>query len=191
MFGSSFKDSPAPPVNIPGTGELRAKFRTSMGDIEVKLLEKECPRTVANFVALATGGLEWTDPSGRKRTDALYTGTIFHRVIPDFMIQGGDPAGTGMGGPGFKWGEEPSALQIKHDRPGVLAMARTQAPSSQGCQFYLTEKATPWLDGGYSAFGYVIANAELIAQIARVPRNQADKPLTPVKLLGVDVYRAA
>jgi peptidyl-prolyl cis-trans isomerase A (cyclophilin A) len=102
-------DTPAPAIAdlVPGTGELRAIFKTSMGDITVKLYEKEAPRTVANFVALATGQIEWTDPQTRQKTKRpLYSGTIFHRVIPEFMIQGGDPTGTGTGGPGWKFGDE-------------------------------------------------------------------------------------
>ncbi len=188
MFGSA-PDSPAPPVNVPGTGKLMARFRTSMGDIEVELLEKDAPRSVANFVALATGAVQWEDPSGQKRNDSLYAGTIFHRVIPDFMIQGGDPAGRGTGGPGYKWKDEASALKLRHDRPGVLSMANA-GPNTNGSQFFLTEVPTPWLDGKHAVFGYVASGIDLVKKITRVPRNQQDRPIEPIKLVAVDIYRA-
>ena len=181
-------DSPAPPVQIPGDGQLMARLCTTMGDIDVELVEKEAPRTVANFVALATGGVEWTDPSGRRRKDSLYANTIFHRVIPDFMIQGGDPAGKGTGGPGFKWKDEASALKLKHDRPGVLSMANA-GPNTNGSQFFLTEVPTPWLDGKHAVFGYVVSGLDLVQRITRVPRNQQDRPVDPIKLKAVEIYR--
>jgi len=190
MFGfGSTPDTPAPPVDyIPGTGPLKALLRTSMGDIEVELLEKEAPRTVANFVGLATGRVEWTGPSGRKSTTPLYNGTIFHRVIPNFMIQGGDPAGDGRGGPGFRWKDEASALRVRHDRGGLLSMANA-GPNTNGSQFFLTEVPTPHLDGRHAVFGRVVANQELVATIARVPRGAMDRPQTPVTLNEVVVYR--
>ena len=146
-------DSPAPPIEelVPGDGQLRATFKTSMGDITVELYEKDAPRTVANFVGLATGAVEWTDPSGNKTKRPLYSGTIFHRVIPDFMIQGGDPQGDGRGGPGYRFGDEISPNR-KHDRPGMLSMANA-GPGTNGSQFFLTEIATPWLDGKHAVFG--------------------------------------
>jgi peptidyl-prolyl cis-trans isomerase A (cyclophilin A) len=190
-FGSA-PDSPAPPASesVPGTGPLRALFKTTMGDIEVEFYEAEAPRTVANFVGLATGAVEWTDPSGRKTKTPLYDGTIFHRVIKDFMIQGGDPLGQGTGGPGYKWKDEAAALKIKHDRPGLLSMANA-GPNTNGSQFFLTEIATPWLDGKHAVFGKVIAGMDLVPKITRVPQNQSNKPLTPVKLTQVVVYRGA
>lgn len=191
MFRSpSAPDSPAPAVNVPGTGTLKALFRTSVGDIEVELLEKEAPRTVANFVALATGAIEWTDPAGRKTNAPLYNGTIFHRVIPQFMIQGGDPKGTGTGGPGFQWKDEASALAIKHDRPGILSMANA-GPNTNGSQFFLTEVPTPHLNGRHAVFGRVVDNLALIPKITGVPRNTQDRPVTPVKLEQVLIYRGA
>lgn len=184
----SFVDSPAPPLQVPGEGELRARIVTTLGDILLCLLEAEAPRSVATFVACAQG-MPWTDPAGRARVDPVYKGTSFHRVIPEFMIQGGDPKGDGTGDAGFRWGEEPGALAVPHDRP-VIAFARTTAPSSQGCQFYLTEGPAPMLDGSYSVFGRVIGDAALIARIARVPRNQADRPITPVKIRAIEIFRA-
>ncbi|MFZ5481932.1 MAG: peptidylprolyl isomerase [Myxococcota bacterium] len=187
MFGST-PDSPAPPVDVPGEGQLKALFRTTMGDIEIELFEKEAPRTVANFVGLALGKVEWTDPTGKKSSRPLYNGTIFHRVIPQFMVQGGDPQGDGRGGPGFRWKDEPSALRLKHDRPGMLSMANA-GPNTNGSQFFLTEVPTPHLDGRHAVFGRVVTGLDLVSKIARVPRNQNDRPLTPVKLSEVVVYR--
>lgn len=183
-------DTPAPPIEtlVPGTGELRATFETSMGDITVRLLEREAPRTVANFVALATGQVEWTDPaSGQKTRRPLYSGTQFHRVIPDFMIQGGCPLGRGTGGPGWRFGDE-IAPGLRHDRPGVLSMANA-GPSTNGSQFFLCEVPTPWLDGKHAVFGYVIAGQELISKIARVPAGPGNRPVTPVTLNQVAVFR--
>lgn len=190
MFGfGRVSDTPAPPVNIPGSGQLQARIVTSMGELVIELFEKEAPRTVANFVALATGGMEWTDPKGQKTTAPLYPGTIFHRVIPRFMIQGGDPTGTGSGTPGYRWKDEPSALALKHDRPGILSMANA-GPNTNGSQFFITEVPTPHLNGKHGVFGRVIEGLELVAKITGTPRNQNDRPLTPVKLLEVKVYRA-
>ena len=182
MFGfrNNAPDSPAPPVDVPGEGTLTATFVTSMGDIVVELLEKEAPRCVANFVGLANGVV------GGKR---FYDGTVFHRVIPDFMIQGGCPQGTGTGGPGYDWADEASALKIRHDRPGLLSMAN-RGPNTNGSQFFLTEVPTPWLDGKHAVFGRVTSGLDLIQKITRVPANQMNKPLTPVKLVEVRIARA-
>jgi peptidyl-prolyl cis-trans isomerase A (cyclophilin A) len=187
MFGSA-SDTPAPPVDIPGNGALKVIFRTTMGEFECDLLEAEAPRTVANFVALATGTVEWTDPAGRKEKKPLYPGTLFHRVIPDFMIQGGDPEGTGRGSPGWKWKDEASALRIRHDRGGLLSMANA-GPNTQGSQFFVTEVATPWLDGKHAVFGRVVVGLDVVKKIARTPRNQQDRPLTPVKITEMKVFR--
>ena len=160
-------DSPAPSIEsmIPGTGELRATFKTSAGDIVVKLHEKECPRTVANFVALAMGKVEWTEPRGGKTSRPLYSGLVFHRVIPEFMIQGGCPQGTGTGGPGWKFGDEIHP-DLKHSKPGALSMANS-GPKTNGSQFFLCEIATPWLDGKHAVFGQTIEGLDLIVKIAR------------------------
>jgi peptidyl-prolyl cis-trans isomerase A (cyclophilin A) len=189
MFGfGQASDTPAPPVNVPGEGALRGLFRTTLGDIEVEFFEKEAPRTVANFVALAQGGLEWTTPTGQKTMEPLYKGVLFHRVIPQFMVQCGDPQGDGRGGPGWKWKDEKSALALKHDRPGILSMANA-GPDTQGSQFFITEVPTPHLNGRHAVFGKVIAGLDLVSKITSVPRNQNDRPLTPVKLNEVRIYR--
>lgn len=143
-----------------------ATFHTSMGDIVIELYEKQAPKTVANFVALARGEREWVDPTSGKRTSRpLYDGTIFHRVIPEFMIQGGDPLGNGTGGPGYRFTDE-FVRELKFDRPGLLAMANS-GPNTNGSQFFITEVPTPWLTGKHTIFGTVVSGQELVPQIAR------------------------
>lgn len=183
-------DTPAPPVDqmVPGDGQLRATLETSLGTIECVLFEDRVPRTVANFVALATGGIEWTDPKGNKTTDPLYPGTIIHRVIPDFMIQCGDPQGDGRGSPGYRFGDEIDP-GLKHDQPGRLSMANA-GPNTNGSQFFVTEVATPWLDGKHAVFGEVVDGLDVVKKITRVPRDSMDRPKDPVKLENVKIYRA-
>lgn len=183
-------DSPAPDVAsmIPGQGELRAIFKTSVGDITVKLYESECPRTVANFVALAMGKVEWTDPkSGQKTSRPLYSGTVFHRVIPQFMIQGGCPQGVGTGGPGYAIADE-FGPGLKHNRGGLFSMANA-GPNTGGSQFFLTETATPHLDGRHAIFGEVTEGLDIIKAIAREPRDGRDRPRTDVVMEKVTIYR--
>lgn len=183
-------DTPAPPadVTVPGQGQLYARLKTSMGDLLVQLHEAEAPRTVANFVALATGAVEWKDPkSGQKTSRPLYSGTVFHRVIPEFMIQGGDPEGTGRGGPGYRWGDEINR-SLRHDKPGVLSMANA-GPNTNGSQFFITEVPTPWLDGKHAIFGQVVDNLPLVAQITHVATGPGDRPQTPIVLHQVEVFR--
>ncbi len=171
-----------PPAQEPG---LYATLNTSMGAITVKLFEKEAPITVRNFVGLARGAKEWKDPkTGQMVKRSLYAGTIFHRVIPNFMIQGGDPMGTGMGGPGYTIPDE-FRPELKFDVPGRLAMANVGEPHTGGSQFFITEVPTPHLNGKHTIFGQVIAGQELVGKIARVPANGENKPLTPVKLVSV------
>jgi len=146
--------------------EMYATFRTSMGDIVVKLLPERAPKTVENFVGLAEGTREWTDPrSGQKQKTPLYDGTVFHRVIPQFMIQGGDPLGTGTGGPGYKFGDE-IGPDNKFSKAGLLAMANA-GPNTNGSQFFITEVPTPHLDRGHTIFGEVVKGGDLIAKIAK------------------------
>lgn len=168
--------------------KLYAIFRTSMGTMEVLLFEKEVPKTVSNFVGLATGQKEWVDPRTRERTRRpLYNRTIFHRVIPDFMIQGGDPLGNGRGGPGYRF-EDEFHPQLRHDRPGILSMANA-GPNTNGSQFFITEVPTPWLDGKHSVFGVVVEGLEVVSKIARVDRGAGDKPLVDVVLEEVEIIR--
>jgi peptidyl-prolyl cis-trans isomerase A (cyclophilin A) len=152
-----------------------ATFATSLGDIYVRLLEDTAPETVANFVGLATGTKEWRDPStGEKRTDALYPGTIFHRVIDGFMIQGGDPTGTGRGGPGYEFGDEVDEGP-SFDKPGYLAMANA-GPGTNGCQFFITTVPTPHLTRKHTIFGVVLDGQDVVVAISKVPTGGGDKP---------------
>src|SRR5512140_2794434 len=168
----------------------KAILHTSAGDITCVLFKDKAPMTVENFIGLATGKKEWTNPvSHAKKTNTpLYDGTIFHRVIPNFMIQGGDPAGNGTGDPGYKFKDEidPS---LKFDRPGRLAMANS-GPSTNGSQFFITEVPTPHLNGKHTIFGQC-GPVELIRHIARVPRDPStDKPFTAVRIQHVEIVQA-
>jgi peptidyl-prolyl cis-trans isomerase A (cyclophilin A) len=146
--------------------DLFAVFHTTMGDIVVKLFPQKAPKTVENFVGLAEGTREWTDPKSREKVKRpLYDGTVFHRVIPDFMVQGGDPLGTGTGGPGYRFDDE-IGPDNKFDRPGLLAMANA-GPGTNGSQFFITEVPTPWLDKGHTIFGEVVKGFELVPKITR------------------------
>ncbi|MBI2368793.1 MAG: peptidylprolyl isomerase [Deltaproteobacteria bacterium] len=145
---------------------LYATFETSMGNLVVELLPAEAPKTVENFVGLASGEKEWTDPRTNKKSVApLYDGTRFHRVIPEFMIQGGDPLGNGRGGPGYQFEDEFQSGRT-FDRPGLLAMANA-GPNTNGSQFFITEVPTPWLNGKHTIFGEVLSGQELVGKIAR------------------------
>ncbi len=173
---------------VPGKGKLMATFVTSMGELKCELYEEKAPKTVANFVGLATGKKEWTTPQGEKVKKPLYNGTIFHRVIPNFMIQGGDPEGTGRGGPGYRFADE-FAPGLKHDAGGYLSMANA-GPNTNGSQFFVTEKATPWLDGRHAIFGKCDADAvKLVEKITRVQKGPMDRPKTDVVLKEVKVFR--
>jgi peptidyl-prolyl cis-trans isomerase A (cyclophilin A) len=154
-----------------------------------RLFEQEAPVTVKNFVDLAEGSREWTDPRNRqKSTSPLYDGTVFHRVIPSFMIQGGDPEGTGMGGPGYKFQDETKGSRHKFDVPGKLAMANA-GPNTNGSQFFITVASTPWLTGNHTIFGEVIEGQEVADKITAVPRNRQDRPLKDVVLNSVKIER--
>jgi peptidyl-prolyl cis-trans isomerase A (cyclophilin A) len=178
--------APSAPAREPG---LYATITTSMGPIVCVLYEKESPITVKNFVALSRGGKPWTDPkTNQKVTRALYTGTTFHRVIPDFMIQGGDPLGTGMGDGGLTPIPDEFHPSLKFDKPGRLAMANA-GPRTGTCQFFITEGPTPHLDGKHTIFGQVVEGQDLVAKIARVPADANNKPKTPVKIVSIKVTR--
>ena len=144
---------------------MTATFQTTLGEIVVKLLPEKAPKTVANFVGLAEGTREWKDPSsGQTVKRPLYDGTVFHRVIPDFMIQGGDPLGTGTGGPGYRF-EDEIGPDNRFDRPGLLAMANA-GPNTNGSQFFITEVPTPHLNRGHTIFGEVVKGIEFVRKIA-------------------------
>jgi len=145
---------------------------------------------VANFVELAEGKREWTHSSTHKKSkDRLYDGTIFHRVIPDFMIQGGDPEGTGRGGPGYQFEDETKGSPHKFDKPGKLAMANA-GPNTNGSQFFITVAATTWLTGKHTIFGEVVEGQDVVNKITAVPRGPQDRPKTDVVLKKVGVERA-
>ncbi len=164
-----------------------ATFVTSKGSFTVKLMPEHAPKTVDNFIGLASGSRGWTDPrDGTKKADALYPGTIFHRVIPDFMIQGGDPTGTGMGGPGYKFEDECPTEGPKFDRPGLLAMANA-GPGTNGSQFFVTVAPVVWLTGKHTIFGEVTQGYEVVEAISRTDTGPQDKPREDVVLERVDI----
>src|ERR1700749_1888032 len=168
-----------------------ATFETSEGTIVCRLFENEAPKTVANFVDLAEGQREWTHPSTRKKSnDRLYDGTIFHRVIPDFMIQGGDPQGTGMGGPGYQFEDETKGSPHRFDKSGKLAMANA-GPNTNGSQFFITVGNTEWLTGKHTIFGEVVEGYDVVEKISKVSRDGMDRPKTPVVLESVTIERVA
>ena len=172
--------------------EPTAVIETTMGNLRCKLFPKEAPKTVANFIGLADGTKDWTDPATGKVKHGvpLYSGTIFHRVIPNFMIQGGDPLGTGTGDPGYKFADE-IAPSLTFDRPGRLAMANA-GPGTNGSQFFITEVATPWLNGHHTIFGQCDeASVDLVKKIARVPKGPGDKPTSPVRITKIVIVKAA
>jgi len=165
---------------------MKALFQTSLGEIEVTLLPESAPKTVENFVQLARGEKEWTDPkTGEKTNRPLYDGTIFHRVIPKFMIQGGDPLGIGTGGPGYSFEDEIDP-NYTFDRPGKLAMANS-GPNTNGSQFFITQVPTTHLNGNHTIFGEVTKGHGIIKAIAETPSNPSDKPLKPVLLEKVSI----
>jgi peptidyl-prolyl cis-trans isomerase A (cyclophilin A) len=174
---------------MPRESGTYATFNTSEGTIVCRLFEKEAPKTVANFLDLAEGKREWTHPVGNKKSsDKLYDGTIFHRVIPDFMIQGGDPAGTGMGGPGYRFEDETKGSPHNMSAPGKLAMANA-GPNTNGSQFFITVAPTQWLTGKHTIFGEVVEGYDNVVKISKVPRNSQDKPQKPVVLESVVIER--
>ena len=162
--------------------DLYATFDTTEGTITVKLFAKDAPKTVENFVGLATGEKEWTHPGTQeKKKTPLYDGTILHRCIKDFMIQGGDPLGRGTGGPGFKFEDEFQSGK-RFDRPGLLAMANA-GPNTNGSQFFITVVPTKWLDNKHTIFGEVVSGMDVIERVANIiPKDSGDRPKTDVKI---------
>ena len=166
-----------------------AIFDTSEGTITCRLFEKDAPKTVQNFIDLAEGNREWTHPVTRKKSkDRLYDGTIFHRVIPEFMIQGGDPAGNGMGGPGYQFEDETKGSPHRFDKAGKLAMANA-GPNTNGSQFFITVTPTSWLTGKHTIFGEVVEGQDVVDKITAVPRNSQDRPKKDVKVNAVKIER--
>jgi peptidyl-prolyl cis-trans isomerase A (cyclophilin A) len=163
-----------------------ATFVTSLGKIRVRLLPDHAPKTVENFVGLATGSKTWRDPrDGQEKSEPMYDGTIFHRVIPEFMIQGGDPTGSGRGGPGYQFEDEVDSGP-SFTKPGYLAMANA-GPGTNGSQFFITEAPTPHLTGRHTIFGEVLEGMEVVNAIARVPRGAGDKPKDDVVIERIEI----
>ena len=179
-----------PAINVPGEGDLYARMNTSLGAIVIRLEEKKVPNTVKNFVGLATGAMPWTDPRTNQQVQRpFYDGLVFHRVIKNFMLQGGCPLGRGTGGPGYRFDDE-FDKSLRHDRPGVLSMANS-GPGTNGSQFFITEVPTPHLNDKHSVFGYVVAGMDVVTKIADVPKGAGDRPVTDVKITNVEVFRSA
>ena len=165
---------------------LYAVLETTLGEITCRLFPDKAPNTVANFVGLAKGTKEFVDPESHQRTHRpYYEGLAFHRVIPDFMIQGGCPLGTGTGGPGYQFADE-SAKDLTFDRPGKLAMANA-GPNTNGSQFFITVAATTWLNHKHTIFGEVVQGQDVANRISRTPRDRRDRPTTPVVLKSVKI----
>ncbi|HUI83463.1 MAG TPA: peptidylprolyl isomerase [Candidatus Binatia bacterium] len=166
--------------------EPTAVFETTAGDIHCTLFPDKAPVTVANFIGLATGTKEWKDPRTGKMMKGvpLYNGTILHRVIPDFMIQGGDPLGTGSGDPGYSFKDEFSP-DLTFDQPGRLAMANS-GPNTNGSQFFITEVPTPHLNNHHTIFGQC-QDIDIVKKIARMPRDARDRPNEPVKIIRIKI----
>ena len=170
--------------------ELYATLKTNKGDIEVKLFPNHAPKTVANFTGLADGSREWTDPrSGEKSNARLYDGTVFHRVISGFMIQGGDPLGTGTGGPGYRFPDEIHP-ELQFDRPYLLAMANA-GPGTNGSQFFITVGATPHLNRKHTIFGEVAdqASRDVVDAIGTTATGAGDRPVDAVVIESVEITR--
>ncbi len=170
-------------------GNYTATIITSLGNIELELFPRQAPLAVGNFIGLAEGTEDWRNPkTGQIEHDQpLYNGTIFHRVIPGFMIQGGDPLGTGTGDPGFQFANEISP-DLKFDRAGRLGMANA-GPGTNGCQFFITTGPQPHLNGGYTIFGQVTQGQSVVDAISQVPRNSQDRPLKPVVIEKIEIHK--
>jgi peptidyl-prolyl cis-trans isomerase A (cyclophilin A) len=172
------------------SAELHATLTTNHGDIALKLFPDHAPKTVRNFVELAEGTKEWTDPrTGQRTSDRLYDGTTFHRVIPGFMIQGGDPLGTGTGSPGYKFADEIHP-ELVFDRPYLLAMANA-GPNTNGSQFFITVAITKWLTAKHTIFGEVAdeQSREVVDRISKVKTGAGDRPVDPVTIEAVKIER--
>ena len=167
-----------------------AHIETSKGEIVLELFDKDAPGTVDNFVGLATGTKEFTDPkTGQKTKRPFYDGLVFHRVIDGFMLQGGCPLGTGTGGPGYKFADEFNA-KLRHAKPGILSMANA-GPGTNGSQFFVTLAATPWLDNKHSVFGEVVEGMDVVNKIGTAPTSKpGDRPLKPITINSVKIERS-
>lgn len=187
-----------PNIDVSGEGALYARLNTTQGPIVVSLEEEKAPNTVKNFVGLALGTQDWTDPVDNSKNSgkSLYAGVKFHRVIPGFMIQCGDPASRhdsaqsrwGMGGPGYRFADE-FHPELKHTTAGILSMANA-GPGTNGSQFFITEGPTPHLDGRHSVFGKVILGQDVVKKLANVPRGPSDRPKEAQVLETIEIFRS-
>lgn len=169
--------------------DMIAVFETNKGTFKVKLFAEKAPKTVETFVGLADGTREWTDPkTGNKVKKPFYDGLKFHRVIPNFMIQGGDPLGTGTGGPGFRFEDEFPTGAPKHDKPGILSMANA-GPNTNGSQFFVTVAATPWLDGKHTVFGEVIEGMDVVYDISKAKTGAMDRPAEDILIKHLTIQK--
>ena len=186
--------APAASASKYGPG-VYAHFTTTQGAFIAKLYDKDAPKTVENFVMLAEGKKPWTNPRTKTQVRRPYYNNLtFHRIMPGFMIQGGDPEGTGSGGPGFTFPDEFSP-KLRHSKPGILSMAN-RGPNTNGGQFFITLAPTPWLDGKHSVFGEVVEGMEVVNAIAKVPTNgkggnPPNMPLKPVVMKSVRIERVS
>ena len=168
---------------------MLAHFTTSEGNFTARLFDAETPNTVANFTGLADGSKEWTDPrSGKKVKQPYFNGTVFHRVIEGFMIQGGDPLGQGTGGPGYTFGDEFNP-KLRHSKAGMLSMAN-RGPNTNGGQFFITLAATPWLDDKHSVFGEVVEGMDVVKKIGGTQTSKpGDRPVKPITIESVRIEK--
>jgi peptidyl-prolyl cis-trans isomerase A (cyclophilin A) len=175
--------------SAPSAAQPKAVIDTTAGKITCTLFPDQAPKSVANFIGLAQGSKDWTDPVTRAKKHGvpLYDGTIFHRVIPGFMIQGGDPAGNGTGDPGYGFGLEVTP-ELKFDRPGRLAYARTSDPNTNGSQFFITAAPYPSLNGQYTIFGQC-GNPEVVEKIINAPRGANDRPVNPTRVTHITIVK--
>jgi len=193
-------DPDFPAIDIPGSGQLYAKLHTTQGVIVLALEEQRTPRTVANFVGLATGTIDWKDPKTGEsmKGTPMYDGVRFHRVIPGFMIQVGDPlsrhddpqskARWGTGGPGYRFSDEIDP-ELRHDRAGTVSMANA-GPNTNGSQIFITEGPTPHLDKRHAVFGYVVAGLDVVSALANVPRGARDCPQQDQRIERLEIVRS-
>ncbi len=189
-----------PAIQVTGKGKLYVRLHTTQGAIVVRLEEERTPETVANFVGLATGTIDWKDPKTGKSMQGtpMYDGIRFHRVIPGFMVQVGDPlsrhtdadskARWGTGGPGYRFADE-IHRELRHDAPGMLSMANA-GPGTNGSQFFITDARTPHLDGKHAVFGRVVVGQDVVSRIANVPRGANDRPTVDQLIERAEIFRS-
>ncbi len=167
---------------------MHAIFDTNKGTFKIKLFADKTPKTVENFVGLVEGTKEWTDPkSGQKVKKPFYDGLVFHRIIANFMIQGGDPLGNGTGGPGYRF-EDEFHPELTHNKPGLLSMANA-GPNTNGSQFFITVVKCPWLDNRHTVFGEVVEGYDIVEKISNIQTGPMDRPLEPVTVNSVKIEK--